>query len=277
MNLPITIISLLTLMAILVGPFLIQGNAVAQALFGVITTAIATSVGVWASWKYSRSSDKERLTRYGLLAWRNIDALSVKLRQQIQHGSARAEVLESWLLDIDGAKWAWKDLLREVFELQQRLTLETEEVSLEYKNKISAATSESEKEKLINEFKVALARIRNRAPLPIDEKETVSCPNCGADVNSNLGTEVGATAWPSCDGCGALFPIHRKSGGEVTVNSDALKLPVTKECPSCKAALSWKVSATKPVHFIYRCPSCEAQLQCDGTATAFTVKKAADA
>lgn len=266
-------IAALTLIAILVGPFLIADNTVAQALYGIITTAIATCIGVWATWKFSKASDKEQLTRYGLLAWRNIDALSVKLRQQIQHGSARAETLESWLLDIDGAKWAWKDLLREVFELQARLTLESEEVAQEFKRRLEATTDEAEREKIHDEFRIALARIQKQAPLPIEGKEIVSCPNCGADVTATLASDVGSTSWPDCEGCGAIFPIHRRGDGEVSVNSDAMRIPVTKECPHCAQPITWKVAATREVHFRYQCNHCERPMQCDGSAENFRVSE----
>ncbi|WP_342594991.1 hypothetical protein AAGT95_20585 [Salinicola lusitanus] len=266
----LVVVGLITFVAIIVGPFVIQGNSVAQALFGLITTAIAAGIGVWASWVYSRNADKERLTRYGLLAWRNIDALSVKLRQQMQSGPARAEVLESWLLDIDSAKWAWRDLMREVFELQERLTLETEEVALEYKQKIGAAADQDERIKLENEFRLALARIRNRAPLPINERELIACPNCGSEVSTSLGSENGSTAWPECDGCGALFPVHRKNDGEVSVNSDAAKLPVRRNCPGCQTQLMWRIPTMKKVHFLFTCPDCDSSIQCDGSARNFT-------
>ena len=263
----------LILALIIIAPLLIPNNYAAQALFGIITTAVSTSVGVWASWKYSKNTDKERLTRYGLLAWRNIDALSVKVRQQILHGSARAETLESWLLDIDGAKWAWKDLLREVFELQERLTLEKEEVALEYKTRMSTAGSDSEREKIFGEFKLKLARIRQKAPLPIREEETLSCPRCGNNVTVSLGSEPGSTTWPECAGCGAIFPVHRKNEGEVSINADALKLPVSKNCPYCNELQSWKVQVYKPVHFLYYCTNCENPIQCDGVADDFQVSK----
>ncbi len=96
---------------VLLGPFMFSGNSAAQALYGTLITAVSTTIGIFASWHFSKNADKdtknaekERLTRYGLLAWRNVDALSVKVRQQIQRSSAGRETLESWLLDIDGAK-----------------------------------------------------------------------------------------------------------------------------------------------------------------------------
>lgn len=171
----VVVIALFTIVGgVVAAPFLISDNSPAQALFGIITTAISTFVGVWASWNYSKNSDKERLTRYGLLAWRNIDALSVKVRQQIQYGSANSETLESWMLDVDIAKLAWMDLLHDVFEVQGRLKLESEEVSLEYKKKINAAADGRVKEELFGELMLAKTRIQSRAPLPIVEKEYLS-------------------------------------------------------------------------------------------------------
>lgn len=271
MRWPIALIAALTFFAILIGPFLISENNIAQALFGIITTIISTSVGVWASWNYSKNSDKERLTRYGLLAWRNIDALSIKVRQQIQHGNVKEETLESWLLDIDEAKWAWRDLLREVFELQERLTLEREEVSLEYKKKISEATNDKEREKLEGERRLAVAKIVNQAPLPISEEENISCPNCGNSVVVSLGSNPGSTSWPECGGCGALFPVHRKAEGEIIINQEGMKLSVSRKCPDCQTNLSWRIPTNKSVHFLYKCSNCNAPIQCDGTASDFAV------
>lgn len=258
------------LIAILVGPFVIDKNNLAQAMYGLLTSAIATGVGVWASWNFSRNSDKERLTRYGLLAWRNVDALSVKVRQQIQIGSANTDMLQSWLLDIDQAKWGWRDLLRELFELQERLELEREEVSQKYKNQINATENEIERKKLEGQSRLELAKISARAPLPIPEKQQVDCPNCGKAVQFTLGTDPGASAWPTCDGCNAFFPVHRKSETEVVANADAVKLPVARDCPHCAAANQWKIPVSRPVHFLFRCASCSKPMQCHGTASDFT-------
>ena len=167
----VVVFALLIFAGIVVAPFFIDNN-LAQALFGIITTAISTFVGVWASWNYSKNSDKERLTRYGLLAWRHINALSVKVEMQIQQGSVINETLKSWLLDIDDAKLAWKDLLRDVFELQERLMREKDEVVIEYKTKYKSIVDEEALDKLDTEIKHEFARIQNLAPLPIPvEKE----------------------------------------------------------------------------------------------------------
>lgn len=163
------VIALFTIVGVVAAPFLIAGNSEAQALFGIITTVISTSVGVWASWNYSKNSDQERLTRYGLLAWRSIDALSVKVSQQIQYGSAKKETLESWLLDVDNAKWAWMDLLHDVFKVQERLKLESVEVALEYKKKINATPDGQQRDELYSELMLAMTRIQSRAPLPIGD------------------------------------------------------------------------------------------------------------
>lgn len=256
--------------AIIIGPFVIGANSLAQALYSLLTTGIATAIGVWASWNYSRNSDKERLTRYGLLAWRNVDALSVKVRQQIQTGSANTEMLQSWLLDIDQAKWGWRDLLRELFELQERLELEKEEISQKYKDKIETAESDEERRKLENQSRLEQAKISARAPLPIPDKQQVDCPNCGKSVAFTIGSEPGASAWPTCTGCNALFPVHRKTDTEVAANGDAVKLPTKAHCPHCKAENEWKVPANRSVHFIYHCTACKQPMQCQGTSTAFS-------
>lgn len=269
------ILAVLALVAIIAGPFLISDNAAAQALFGVIMTAIGTGIGIWTSWHYSKSTDKERLTRYGLLAWRNVDALSVKVRQQIQNDPQHSDVLQSWLLDIDSAKWAWRDLLREVFELQERLTLEKEEVALDYKKRIEAAPSSQQKQKLEEELRVAVAKIRTKAPLPLPESVAIPCPRCGALVTTELGTELGATKWPECTECRAQFPVHRAADGDISVNSSALKAPVERPCPSCGETLEWKIPVEKDVRFLDRCEHCGKKLQCSGAADNFEVALAA--
>lgn len=252
------------------GPFLIGSNSLAQSMFGLITTAIATGIGVWASWSYSRNSDKERLTRYGLLAWRNVDALSVKVRQQIQVGSASPEMLQSWMLDIDQAKCGWRDLLRELFELQERLELEREEISQKYKAKIDNAESASERKKLEDQSRLELAKISAKAPLPFPERLSVGCPNCGKSLLFTLGTEPGTSAWPTCDGCGAVFPVHRRTEGEVYANPDAMKLPISRNCPYCDQQNYWKVPVGREVAFLCHCSTCKAPIQCRGSASTFT-------
>ncbi|MEA5390904.1 hypothetical protein VB738_06480 [Cyanobium gracile UHCC 0139] len=263
------------LVLVVAGPFITHGNALASSLYSLITAAVATGIGIWASWKYSKNSDNERLTRYGLQAWRNVDALSVKVSQQIQAGSAGAEILQSWLLDIDQAKWSWRDLLRDLFELQERLKLEQEEVAQKYKFKIESAKDPIEKQRLEDESRIEIAKISAQAPLPISGLQNAECPSCLKNVSFPIGPEIGASAWPLCDSCGATFPVHRKGESHIHVNADAVKIPVARECPYCKHSNILKVPKNKSVKFNSRCVNCSRLFQCEGDAFALVVFAAA--
>ena len=254
-----------TLLAVLTAPFLIADNSLAQAMFGIITIGMSTSIGVWASWNYSKNVCKERLTRYGLIGWRNIDGLSVKVRQQIQIGTQIDNVLESWLLDIDSAKLAWRDLLQDAFELQERLLVERDEVAIQFTQKIASATDVSEKQKLEGHMRLAMARIENKAPLPLPKDEEVDCPNCDSPVRFPLGTQLNSSFWLICNACNATFPARRQANGVVFANPTALKLSVTKPCPLCNTPINLRVSPTKDVHFLFTCFKCSVPIQCDGT------------
>ncbi|WP_431037517.1 PIN domain-containing protein [Pseudomonas yamanorum] len=50
--------------------------------------------------------------------------------------------------------------------------------------------------------------------------EIVSCPACGTENLKELGVSAKSTAWCICDECNKKFPIHRKFGGLVYVNSN---------------------------------------------------------
>lgn len=263
----------ITALLVIAGPFITKDNTVAASLYGLITAALATGVGIWASWKYSQNSDKDRLTRYGLQAFRNIEGLSVKVNQKIQSGSADAETLQSWLLDIDQAKWSWKDLLRDLFELQERLKLEQEEVAQKFQRKIDLATDPSERKRLEEESRIEIAKIGAKSPLPIPSYESVDCPNCGQKVLVQLNGEVGASAWPTCESCGALFPIHRRADSEILVNEDGMKLPVVKNCPSCSNRITLKVPSVKSVQFRGKCNQCHESFQCEGNAQSLVLSK----
>lgn len=258
---------------VIAGPFITKNNTVAASLYGLITAALATGVGIWASWKYSQNSDKDRLTRYGLQSFRNVEGLSVKVSQKIQSGSADVETLQSWLLDIDQAKWSWKDLLRDLFELQERLKLEQEEVAQKFQRKIDSATDPSERKRLEEESRLEIAKIGAKSPLPISSYESVNCPNCGQRVSVQLNGEVGASAWPTCESCGALFPIHRRADSEILVNEDGMKLPVAKDCPSCSNRIILKVPSVKSVEFRGKCNQCHESFQCEGNAQKLVLSK----
>jgi len=201
------------LVAIVGGPFLIQGNALAQGLYGLITTAIATGIGVWASWNYSRSSDKERLTRYGLLAWRGLNSLQVKVTEQLGAQSIPEPTLHAWIMDIDGAKWAWQDLLRELFQLQDRLQGETDEVVQKYKEAIAASSSMEERSNLETRQVAELAQLAARAPLPIKLSEEVVCPKCETRMMARVGSASGDSGWPVCPNCQTRLAVFRQSDG----------------------------------------------------------------
>jgi transposase-like protein len=248
------------------GPFFTKDNPLATSLYGLVTAAMATAVGIWASWKYSQNSDKDRLTRYGLQAFRTVDSLSIKVSQQIQSGSADINTLQSWLLDIDQAKWSWKDLLRDLFKLQERLELQQEEVALKFQKQIDSAKDPNERKRLEEESRIEIAKIGSQAPLPISAFESISCPNCGSSVSAKLSGEVGASSWPTCESCGAMFPIHRKANSEILVNQEAMRMPVEKSCPECKATNTLKVPVSKDVSFKIKCTQCHATLQCDGNS-----------
>lgn len=52
----------------------------------------------------------------------------------------------------------------------------------------------------------------------VTQEEDVSCPNCGADVATNLGLQRNATRWCRCGSCEAMFPIHRRTDGGVMIS-----------------------------------------------------------
>jgi transposase-like protein len=258
------------------GPFFTNGNALATSLYGLITAAMATAVGIWASWKYSQNSDKDRLTRYGLQAFRTVDSLSIKVSQQIQSGSADINTLQSWLLDIDQAKWSWKDLLRDLFKLQDRLELQQEEVALKFQKQIDSAKDPNERKRLEEESRIEIAKIGSQAPLPISAYESINCPNCGSSISAKLSGDVGASSWPTCESCGALFPIHRKVNSEILVNQEAMRIPVDRSCPICQATNTIKVPVSKDVSFQIKCSHCDSILQFDGNSQDLAVSRIPD-
>lgn len=62
----------------------------------------------------------------------------------------------------------------------------------------------------------------------VTQEEDVSCPNCGADVGTNLGLQRNATRWCRCGSCEAMFPIHRRADGGVMI-SRVSRSPVSDE------------------------------------------------
>tara|TARA_E500000318_G_C3554438_1_gene210422 strand:+ start:185 stop:1012 length:828 start_codon:yes stop_codon:yes gene_type:complete len=267
------VFGIIVLILVVLGPFVASENHLAQSLYGVIVTCVATGLGIWASKIFGSRTDKEHLTRYGLSAWRNLDSLSVKIRQRLNSEIDSSEVIEAWLLDVDQAKLAWKDLLHEVFDLQKRLEAESEEVALKYKEQMERAESDKEKHDLERKKRAELTKINSKAPLPIKKYEVCACPSCGASIEFKLGDEKNSTAWPICKECGATFPVHRQSEDDFVVNENAMKVPVRRTCADCGYEMIFSIPTTRNISFSHSCPSCQSGLKCSGRATSFEVSK----
>lgn len=222
----------LVILALIVGaPFL--PHPVSQILAGLLTAGITTLVTVYATYhsaaQTSQRDTKEELTRYGLLAWRNLDSLQIKIAQQLQRDSAGSrETLQEWSLDVDQAKWAWRDLLREVFELEDRLQTETYELAQEYRSKIRAAPSQEEARKLEAEQVRQLARLASSSRLPLRIPTEIRCPYCGDRANVAIGSNPGDTAPTTCPSCQRGFNVHRTGDGTLFTRQvgDSQKSPL---------------------------------------------------
>lgn len=205
----------LVLTLTLLAPFL--PHPASQILAGILTAGLTTLLSIFATYHASGQASergaKEELTRYGLLAWRNLDSLQLKIAEQLRPDCrVSREALQEWNLDVDQAKWAWRDLLREVFELEERLQNETFELAQEYRQKIRAAPSAEEARKLEAEQSRDLARLTSSSRLPIRIPADVRCPYCSDIVNVLIGSNPGDTAIPVCPSCERRFFAHR--GGE---------------------------------------------------------------
>lgn len=256
--------------AVVAAPFLIDNNAPAQALLGLLVTFITTLVSIVATKKQSAQDSQDELTRYGLQAWRNLDGLAIKVSTQIPGSKSDAQVLEQWLLDIDQAKWAWRDLLREVFDLQKRLELETEEVAAKYKREKSQTQDPAKLESIEVEQRLELAKLAAKAPLPMKVPVELPCPTCGERVNAQLGEFPGATAHANCPSCGARFPVHRESDGSAFIGGQRNTVPIEFPCPKCNISSSAYAPNDGATEFVQICPGCQTHIGVSGTAKAFT-------
>lgn|GEM_PF-6432605 len=194
-------------------------DRVGQILAGLLTAIITTLVSVFATYHSSNAAQsraaKDELTRYGLLAWRNLDSLQLKVRQELEQTKPEnSKTLNGWLLDIDQAKWAWQDILREVFDLQERLQAETYELARDYKEKIGAAKP-SDRLKLEAEKQAHFARLITSSPLPLKIPAEVSCPNCSNPVAIMIGQNTGDTSTLRCPTCRRGFHAHRAADGSL--------------------------------------------------------------
>jgi hypothetical protein len=193
----------------------------AQILMGILTAIITTLVSVYATYHSASHSARNELTRYGLLAWRHLDALQLKIRQLETEDSEPVSLatLQAWDLDVDQAKQAWRDLLREAFQLHQRLQAATEELAQDYRLRIAQATNPEDRTKLRAEREAKLAQIASSSPLPLRVPTEVKCPNCASSVVVPLGANQGDTATTACTNCRRTFHAHRSSDGSTFVRS----------------------------------------------------------
>lgn len=258
--------SLIVAVAVVAGPFVIRGNELALGLFGLIVAFATTLISIYATKWYAEATARDELTRYGLQAWRNLDSLQVKVSQQINNPDVEDRLLAGWLLDIDQAKWAWQDLLREVFRLQARLEAETTEVASRYKAQIDSALSPEAKFDLESKQAAELATIASKAPLPLRVPTEVVCPRCKAQVTARLGQSPGDTAWPVCGTCQLRFPIHRQPDGGIRVGESESKTEVLVKCPGCNGDLRLWIPKGRSILFVSICQNCKTHVQFNGTA-----------
>lgn len=253
---------------------ILRDNWAAQILFSLLLAIGTTAVSVYATWRYARLQSRDELTRYALLAFRHLDSLAQKIDQQAQTSGLDSPIIESWALDVDQAKWAWRDLLKDTMALQARLQKQSEEVVERYRHRIENAPSRAEQRKLIIQRDAEIARIEAAAPLPLRQTVKVKCPACAELVEWDLGTSAGATAWPICSACKVRFPIHRLAEGRVSVGRRSL-VRVTEACPECGRALDLSLPVDEEVRFLWQCPYCRLRVQVTGCAKKVSVEKAA--
>jgi len=278
------ILLLLVLASIVAAPFLLKDNQVAQVLFSIILSCVTTTIGIYASAYLSHESKQDELTRYGLQAWRNLDSLSIKVSQRRSHrsnGEADDRVapeeyarLEGWLLDIDQAKLAWQDLLKEVFALQERIQRETEELARDYKERIKAAPTPADRTALELKQRHEIEQKIERAPLPLRIPEEVNCPKCQGKVSTVLGINRNETTWPKCPHCSTKFPIHRLDGGGIKYGEipDAI-VELFVDCPTCNSGNPVKVPKKRIVGFPVTCEKCRECFEFRGNSSKNVVKK----
>jgi hypothetical protein len=257
---------LLVLVAVLVFvmPFVLVGNASAQIFAGIVLTILSTLASVICTYFYSRQQHQDELTRYGIQAWRSLDALAIKLSQHVGDDTWDSDTLRGWLLDVDGAKWAWRDLLREVFELQSRLEEEKDEIATKFRQQIEQADSPSARMQLETEQSRALRQLAARAPLPMSLPEEADCPNCGTHLAADLGTASGDTRWVTCGNCDCRFAIHRQADGTVKIGAAARWRVFSEACPSCGDDVKLSVPEGRHVEFATKCNGCGHHLQFSG-------------
>jgi hypothetical protein len=261
----VIVAAIVILLAFSVAPFYFKGDPLAETFFNLVIAVVTTIVSVYATYFYARSTGKDELTRYGLQAWRNLDSLGIKVSQQVGAEDSNNSMLEGWLLDIDQAKWAWRDLLRGVFELQGRLQAETDEIASNYKARLAEAKTPESRLELQSKQAAEIAQVVSRAPLPMKLPEEVACPNCSTTLTARLGSSANDTAWPLCPNCNTRFPVHRQADGSVKLGHSALHTTVKIECPKCARSLSFVIPKEGETSFVSKCVGCCTHLHFRGT------------
>lgn len=262
-------VSVLSLLAF--SAWQLQKNAVAQMLLGVIVSLLTTCASVYATQWYAKEQRKDELTRYGLLAFRNLEALAAKMTASIGLAPPDEATLRAWLLDVDLGRWAWRDLLREVFKLQERLQADADELAHQSLMRLAAAGRPEERNTIEAEQRAKLAELAVRAPLPLLVPVQVQCPMCDHPVQATLSQRPGESAHPVCAYCGTAFPIHRLPDDSVKVGDLSRRAPVEVICPGCSHHEFRLIPQSRSVEFVYECPSCNTHVLVQGTATDFTV------
>lgn len=253
-------------------PLLLADNPEAQIIFGLLLALVTTLISVYATIRYSHFSSQDELTRYGLQAWRNLDSLAIKISRQVSADNPDVATLEEWLLDVDQARWAWRDLLREVFELQARLEAETEEISSRFKKELAETRTAEARTHLYLRHAAEIADRVARAPLPIRIPVDVACPNCGYGVGARLGESAGETGWTTCPNCSSRFAVHRQADGGVKVGEPASKQKVAPACPACDRPIVLFVADDHAVTFVTQCPGCRTHVLFQGSSEDHTLE-----
>ena len=270
-----TIAAVLTI-SLVVAPFLLKNNYEAQILYNFVVVIVTTLISVYFSIYSARAQSQDELTRYGLQAWRNLDSLSVKVSRQLGRKGADERPLHEWLLDVDQAKLAWRDLLREVFELQSRIEAETEEIAYKYKLELAEAKTPADRLQLEQRQAIEIARKQKEAPLPLKVPVKVACPKCESEVVGLIGQNQGDTVWLVCDRCNVPFAVQRM-GESVRVGSTFFgpdqDVAILLECPACKERQEVRVPATRPVEFVRQCRKCKNFIGFKGNASEFELSE----
>ena len=252
------------LLLLSLGPFFLASNPTAQVFFNLFIAILTTFISVQATRHYSENTLQESLTRYGLQAWRTLNSLQVKISQNLGLSDISDTTLQSWIMDVDDSKWAWRDLLRELFELQDRLQIETEEVTERYMEEIAKSNDPAERSNLEQRKVTEIAKLQSMAPLPFKLAESVLCPECKLPLTARVGKNPGDSDWPVCTNCGATFPVFRKTDGNVSTSERTPLTTITKYCPNCENEIIIPLYEDREHSFLVRCYECKTHLQFQG-------------